>query len=175
MRFLYRFLGSLHIAIVLLISIAGVLAWGTIYETRFGTAAVQRFIYQSWWFQALLGFLALNLAVAALRRYPWQRKHVPFVLAHIGIIPILFGGIIGSRFGIEGQLLIPEGQAERVIETPGNVLVVHQPNPGMHHIIPTKFETQAWVHEPNATIPIPLEGRSIQVTVDRYYPDAVTD
>src|SRR3989338_4112099 len=106
------FLGSLSMAAALLIAIASVLAWGTIYETRFGTAAVQRFIYQSWWFQALLGFLALNLAVAALRRYPWQHKHVPFVLAHIGIILILFGVILGGRFGIEGQLIIPEGQAE---------------------------------------------------------------
>jgi len=170
-----KLLGSLRIAVPLLIAIAAVLAWGTIYEARFGTAAVQRFVYHAWWFQALLGFLAVNLALAALERYPWQRRHLPFVLAHIGIILILMGGILGARFGVEGQMTIPEGQAEHVIETPGNVLVVHQPNPGMHHIIPTQFETQAWVHEPNATIPIQLEGRSIQLTVDRYYPDAVTD
>ena len=39
-----RILGSLHIAVPLLVAIAGVLAWGTLYETRFGTAAVQRFV-----------------------------------------------------------------------------------------------------------------------------------
>src|SRR3990167_9648339 len=117
---LLKMLGSLTLAAPLLVVIAGVLAWGTIYETRFGTAAVQRFIYHAWWFQALLAFLALNLAIAALERYPWQRRHVPFVLAHIGIILILLGGIIGSRFGVEGQLIIPEGQAEHTLETPGN-------------------------------------------------------
>ena len=170
-----RFLGSLSIAVPLLIVIALVLAWGTIYETRFGTAAVQRFVYHAWWFQALLGFLAINLAVAALERYPWQHRHLPFVLAHIGIILILIGGIIGARFGIEGQMIIPEAQAERVLEQPGNVLVVRQPNPGLSIIIPTQFETQAWVHEPNATFPVTLDGRTIALTVDRYYPDAVTD
>ena len=81
-----RLLGSLTIAIPLLIAIAAVLAWGTLYETQFGTAAVQRFVYHAWWFQALLAFLAVNLAVAALERYPWQRRHVPFVVAHVGII-----------------------------------------------------------------------------------------
>lgn len=168
-------LGSLTLAVPLLIAIAAVLAWGTIYETRFGTAAVQRFIYHAWWFQALLAFLALNLTMAALERAPWQRRHIPFVLAHIGIILILLGGIIGGRFGIEGQLVIPEGQAEHTLETPGNVLVVHQPNPGIHAVIPTRFETQAWVHEPNLVLPVTVGGRAIQLTVNRYYPDAMTE
>lgn len=170
-----RWLGSLHIAVPLLIAIAGVLAWGTIYEARFGTAAVQRFVYQSWWFQALLAFLALNLAVAAIARYPWKRRHLAFVLAHIGIILILLGGILGGRFGIEGQLIIPEGAAERTLQLPGNVLVVHQPNPGVHQVFPTNFEARAWVHEPKTRFPVALHGRAIELTVDRYYPDAAVD
>ncbi len=162
-------------AVTLLLVIAGVLAWGTMYETRFGTAAVQRFVYHAWWFQALLGFLALNLAVAAAQRYPWKRQHTPFVLAHLGIILILIGGILGGRFGIEGQLIIPEGQAERVLELPGNVLTVHLPNPGVSRVFPTRFETQAWVHEPKLSIPVMIEGRAIELSVDRYYPDAIVD
>src|SRR3989338_1742247 len=122
---LARFFGSLAIAVPLLIAIAIVLAWGTLYETRFGTAAVQRVVYRAWWFQALLGFLAINLAIAAWQRYPWKRQHAPFVLAHLGIILILLGGIIGGRFGIEGQLIIPEGQAQRLLQLPTNVLSVY--------------------------------------------------
>lgn len=170
-----RWLGSIRLAVPLLIVLAGVLAWGTIYEARFGTAAVQRFIYHSWWFQGLLGFLALNLAAAALERWPWGAKHIPFVLAHIGIILILLGGILGGRFGIEGQLIIPEGQSERVLRLPENILVIHEPNPGVAHIIPTTFETQAWVHEPNTTFAVPLKDRILQVTVDRYFPNAKMD
>jgi len=172
---LVRLLGSLQIAVPLLIVIAGVLAWGTIYETRFGTAAVQRFVYQSWWFQGLLAFLALNLAVAALERYPWKRRHTPFVLAHLGIILILIGGIIGGRFGIEGQLIIPEGQAERLLQLPTNVLVVAQANPGTPHVVPTRFEAAAWEHEPHAFFQVPLEDRTVNLVVDRYYPNAVME
>ena len=106
-----KWLGSLLVAAPLLVTIATVLAWGTLYEARFGTASVQRLVYHAWWFQALLGFLAVNLATAAWQRYPWKRQHAPFVLAHLGIILILLGGILGGRFGIEGQLFIPEGDA----------------------------------------------------------------
>ena len=170
---LLKMLGSLTLAAPLLVVIAGVLAWGTIYETRFGTAAVQRFVYQAWWFQALLGFLAVNLAVAALARFPWNRRQLPFLLAHLGIILILVGGIIGGRFGIEGQMIIPEGQDSHVLELPIKQLVVHQPNPGTHVSRPVHFESQAWVHEPNVRWAIPMEDRTIELTVDRYYPDAV--
>ncbi|MBI4342629.1 MAG: cytochrome c biogenesis protein ResB [Candidatus Omnitrophica bacterium] len=168
-----RSLGSLQIAAPLLITIAVVLAWGTIYETRYGTGAVQRFIYTSWWFQALLAFLALNLAMAAYERYPWKPRHAPFVLAHIGIILILVGGMIGSRFGIDGQLIIPEGSASRTLQMFTNVLAVKASNPGIEQEIPIRFETQAWVREPKLTIPLRFEQRAIQLTVDRYYPDAV--
>lgn len=171
-RSLLQLLGSLAIAVPLLIAIAVVLAWGTIYETRFGTASVQRFIYHAWWFQALLAFLAVNLTVSALRRYPWARRHVPFLLAHVGIILILVGGIVGGRFGIEGQLIIPEGGTERVLVLPGNVLVVTEPNPGVPHVFPTRFETTAWVHEPHALFRVPLKDRTLDLVVDRYYPNA---
>ncbi|MBI4353676.1 MAG: cytochrome c biogenesis protein ResB [Candidatus Omnitrophica bacterium] len=169
---LRRFLGSLQIAVALLIAIAVVLAWGTLYETRFGTAAVQRAVYQAWWFQAILGFLAINLAVAAFERYPWKRKHLPFVLAHLGIILILLGGIIGGRFGIEGQLIIPEGQAERMLQLPTNVLSVHHHASETTHVAAVDFETHAWVHELNRQFVIPLEARTLHLTVDRYFPDA---
>ena len=173
MKHLFRLFGSLSIAVPLLVSIAGVLAWGTLYETRFGTAAVQRFIYQSWWFQLILAFLGLNLALAALQRLPWRRRHLPFVLAHIGIIGILVGGIIGGRFGIEGQMIIPEGESTDTLQLPHNVLVVHQPNPGIHREFVTNFEATAWIHNPHRIFPIlQLKDRSIQLVVDRYYPHA---
>ena len=172
MKSLLRWLDSLAIAVPLLIAIAAVLAWGTIYEAQFGTAAVQRFIYHAWWFQALLGFLAVNLAVAALERSPWQLRHAPFLMAHLGIILILIGGILGGQFGLDGQLIIPEGQAEHVLRLSQSVVTVRRPNPGVTQIIPTDFETRAWIHDPRLTVQLPLEGHPVQVTVDRYFPNA---
>jgi hypothetical protein len=170
-----RLLGSLRIAVLLLVAIAIVLAWGTIYEARYGSAAVQRFIYHAWWFQALLGFLAFNLLIAAITRYPFRLRQLPFLLAHFGIILILLGAILGSRFGIEGQLVISEGQAERVLQLPRNVLVVREPDSGAEQVMPTMFETTSWVREPGMAFDVSIRNRSIQLIVDRYYPDAVME
>ena len=162
-------------AISLLVAIAAVLAWGTLYEVRFGTAAVQRFIYQSGWFQALLVFLGINLAAAALQRCPWQRKHLPFVLAHVGILGVLAGAIVGGKFGIEGRLVIPEGEASRTLQIPVNVLTVHQPNPGVYREFRTRFETTAWNHRPHALFTVPSHEGVLQIVVDRYHPNAVVE
>ena len=170
-----RFLGSLVLAVALLLIMAMVLAWGTLYEARFGTAAVQRFVYHAWWFQGLLAFLAVNLAAAAAQRWPWQRRHTPFLLAHLGIIMLLIGGILGGRFGIEGQLLIPEGETARMLRLPGDALVVSEPNPGTPHVFPTSFETTAWRHKPHTLFHVPLERRAVDLIVDRYYPNAAVE
>lgn len=172
---MFRLIGSLKIAVPLLIVLAAVLAWGTFYEARFGTAAAQRFIYHSGGFQLLLAFLAVNLAAAAFDRYPWKRRHVPFLLAHLGIILILAGAILGGRWGVEGQLIIPEGQSNSQLQKPYNVLVVHQPNPGVYREFATRFESTPWNREPHALFRLPLPDRSIDLVVDRYYPDAVQE
>ncbi|MBI2870643.1 MAG: cytochrome c biogenesis protein ResB [Candidatus Omnitrophica bacterium] len=172
MTTLFSLLGSLRIAVFLIIAIACVLGWGTIYEVRFGTAAVQRFVYQSWWFQGILSFLAVNLMLAALKRLPWKRAHTPFLLAHLGIILILLGGIAGGIWAVDGQLVIPEGEKNDTLRVPQSVIVVHKPNPGTHHVIPVAFETQAWVHEPHTLFSFEMEGKTMDLVVDRYYPNS---
>jgi cytochrome c biogenesis protein ResB len=144
-RLILRSLGSLPMAVVSLLAIGAVLGWGTLYEARFGTTAAQRFVYGSWWFQALLSFLGVNLAVAALERRPWQRRHLPFLLAHLGIILILCGGILGGRLGIEGQLIIPEGQAQRLLRLPQKVLTIEDVQGQAAVQVPTAFDARAWV------------------------------
>ena len=170
-----RWLGSIKVAVPLLLAIAAVLAWGTFYEAQFGTAAVQRFIYQSVWFQLLLGFLGVNLAIAAFDRYPWKRRHIPFVLAHLGIILVLTGAVLGVRWGVEGRLIIPEGEESGTLRLSQKILLVHQPNPGLHEVIPVHFESIARNHQPHQAFRFAGAEGSVNLEVDRYYPDAVSE
>jgi hypothetical protein len=57
-RSVYRFLASLKLAVISLLSLAGVLAYGTFFESWYGTKAVQEWVYQSPWFMILLAFWA---------------------------------------------------------------------------------------------------------------------
>lgn len=174
MRNFLRTLGSLKMAVLLLIAIAAVLAWGTFYEARYGTPAVQRAVYTAAWFQAILAFLGVNLAAAAGSRFPWRRRHLPFVLAHVGIIAVLIGGIVGGRFGVEGQLVIPEGQTSRTLRLERKALTLRQPNPGVRLVLPLDLEARAWDRTPELRWAIPLKAGEppAEISVDRYEPDA---
>src|SRR5437660_8719482 len=71
---IYRFLASLKLAVISLGTLAAVLAYGTFFESWYGTGAAQEWIYQSKAFAVLLAFLAANILCAALIRYPWTKR-----------------------------------------------------------------------------------------------------
>ena len=117
---IFRFFASLQLAIFLLLSLGLVFAVGTFVESAHGTDAARFAVYQSPWMSALLVFLALNVAAAALDRLPWKQKHVGFVVTHVGIILILAGALVTRAYGIEGQMAIGEGKTE-------SRMIVNQP------------------------------------------------
>jgi hypothetical protein len=112
---LLRLLGSLKLAVVTLTALAIALAWGTIHESIHGTPAAQQDFYYAGWFSALLGLLTLNVAAAALLRYPWKRPQTGLVVTHLGIIIILVGAMIGFRFGVDGHITLLEGQSASTV------------------------------------------------------------
>ena len=99
-----KFFGSLTLAVVLLSALAVILAVATFYESNVSTKAAALNIYRSWWFNGLLALLAINVASAALRRWPWKRKHVGFVITHAGIIVLLGGCSAAFHYGTEGMM-----------------------------------------------------------------------
>ena len=46
---------------------------------------------------------------AAMLRLPWKRRHVPFLLAHLGILVLLLGCWTTLRYGREAKMIIAEG------------------------------------------------------------------
>jgi hypothetical protein len=88
---IFRFLGSLKLAIFSLTTVAAVLAVGTYVESRYGTTAVQQWVYRSWWFAIVLAFLGANILCAALIRYPWTKRQTGFVITHAGLLTVLAG------------------------------------------------------------------------------------
>ena len=112
-------LGSLKIAIAVLAALAVVCSVATFYESAHGTPAVQRVVYQTGWFAALLGLLAVNITVSMMLRYPWKTHQTGFVLAHIGVLLILAGSLASLHFGLDAHLALYEGQSSRFIEKAG--------------------------------------------------------
>lgn len=94
-------MGSLRLAILLLLSIAGSIGFATFMESRFDQAVAAYYIYNAVWFKIWLLLLCANLTCAALTRWPWQPRHYGFVVTHAGIITLLIGAEIGQILGFE--------------------------------------------------------------------------
>ncbi len=122
---LYRFLASVKLAVFSLASLAATLAFATVFESIYGTAAVNEYVYRGPWFALLLAFLGTNILCAALIRYPWKKRQTGFVITHAGLLVILAGSLYSVRTADEGQVGMLEGDVrdelvrERLPGAPG--------------------------------------------------------
>src|SRR5689334_1221992 len=108
----YRFLASLKLAVISLGALAADLAYATFFESWYGTAAVQEWIYRSKAFAILLAFLGTNILCAALIRFPWKRRQTGFVITHAGLLILLAGSWKSVQTADEGQLGMLEGETQ---------------------------------------------------------------
>lgn len=104
------FLGSFRFALVLIaLSALGVIA-GTVLESRTDSHGVaEDWIYGNPLFQALLGGYFINIFLSTLSRRPFKRRHIPFIITHIGLLMIISGVFIKSFAGTQGHMQLIEG------------------------------------------------------------------
>ncbi len=105
----YRFLASVKLAVISILSLAATLAYATWFEKKYGSMAVQMYIYEGPWFSTLLAFLAINIFCAASIRFPWKKRQTGFVVTHVGLLTLIFGSWWGFQYSDEGQAGGPEG------------------------------------------------------------------
>jgi len=103
-------LASLRLAVVLLVLLAAVLAWATLLEARNGRESAAWYVYANPWFISLLALLGANILAATLIRFPWKKHQLGFVLTHAGILVLLAGAIQTLMGGLEGQIVLQQGQ-----------------------------------------------------------------
>jgi hypothetical protein len=166
-------LGSLNLAVVLIITIAGAIAFATVMESKFDSAVARYYIYNAAWFNVWLLVLAVNLFCAAFTRWPWQRKHVGFVITHAGIILMLTGAVVGRMMGFEAFVTLDK------TKPPESQLAMHEEiltiatSGGLRGQMP--FDTE--MHPPTVARPftLPLENSPLRLVVDRTTENLVPD
>lgn len=99
-----RLLGSLRVAVCLLAAFAVALFFGTWVEYRRDSAQAQELVYRAWWFLALLALLWVNILFAALKKWPWKRHQVGFLVTHLGLLTLVAGGIVNAFAGRQGTM-----------------------------------------------------------------------
>lgn len=117
-NFLFRYASSVRLAVPIMLTIIVAVAAGTIFESRHNSEYARIAVYDSWWFQIVLGLLALNVFCAMMSRYPWKAQQTGFVITHIGILILLSGSWVTKIYGVDGSLAFEEGQTESTVVMP---------------------------------------------------------
>jgi hypothetical protein len=157
-------LGSLKLAVFLLISIALACAVATFAESKFSIKVAKYYIYEAPWFTLWLLALVANLACAALTRWPWQRKHLGFVVTHSGIILMLFGAMIGREFGFEGTTTLKKaGEPSGMLVIDETIFLVESPDSGMMYEIPLPVEVRVPHPDRPRVLEVPDSDYSVEI------------
>jgi len=174
----FEFFASLELAVSLILFLAVILAVGTVYESKYGTAVASREVYRSIWMQILLWVLMLNLAAVAISRLPWKRNHIGFLVTHLGIITLLLGSWITQRAGVDGNLVLAPGESGRLARIDENMLYVFRTVPGKTYE-PVLSKHLDFDQRRPLTKPISFRfedaGGKQEVKVLRYLPKAIRE
>lgn len=117
-------LASLKLAVLVLASLATTIAVGTFVEADYNAEIAAKLVYKTPLMFAIMGALAVNLTAVMVDRWPWRRRHVPFLLAHIGILMLLLGAAITMQKGLDGTISFGIGQKGRQVQVQDTDLTV---------------------------------------------------
>ncbi|MDP2723313.1 MAG: cytochrome c biogenesis protein ResB, partial [Bacteroidales bacterium] len=117
MKKITSFFFSMQTMGVLILLFAFSIATATFIENDFGTPAAQAVVFKSFWFEALLGLLAINLVGNVLVNKLYRPKKLTMFVFHIAFIIILLGAAITRFISYEGMMHIRQGMASNTILT----------------------------------------------------------
>jgi hypothetical protein len=138
----FQFLASLKLAVVLFVLFAIILALATYYESTYDTQTAQHLVYKSPLFAGFLALFFLNIFCSTAIRFPWKRKQVGFVITHAGILTLLLAAALTMGWGIDGSMMVQEGQSSNRILLNDPVFFVGKPSEPMQEI-PAEFRWTA--------------------------------
>lgn len=117
-RRLIKSLASLKLAVLIMALLIVLIAWGTIIESRYDAEAARKTIYDTWWMYTAMGLLSVSLIAVMADRWPWKKRHIPFILAHIGILVLMTGAVLTMKAGIDGSATVEIGKQSRWVVLP---------------------------------------------------------
>lgn len=110
---------SFLVSTILLLALAIAMAVATFIESEQGVMAARSLVYNATWFEVLLALLGINVAGSLFyyRTFSWSKISVP--LFHLAFVLMLLGAFLTRYTGVEGTVLIREGQSSNQVVVEG--------------------------------------------------------
>ena len=104
------FLFSTRLMAVLFLIFAAAMGVATFIENDFGTQTAKALIYNSWWFEGIMGLFVINFTGNIFRYRLLRKEKWAVLMFHLAFIFIILGAAITRYVGYEGIMLINEGE-----------------------------------------------------------------
>ena len=88
------------------------MAFGTFIESWYSTDTAKILIYNVWWFELIMVFMAINFFGNIFRYRLYKKEKWAVLLLHLSFLLILTGAFITRYIGFEGVMPIREGVTE---------------------------------------------------------------
>ncbi len=167
-----KFFASLKLAVINIVLLALISAVGTFVESYYDLYLAQHLVYQSIWLKVVLISFSVNLLSVMVNRWPWKKCHIPFVIAHLGIIMIIIGAFLTSELGVDGSMrLEPGAESSSIVLSPRILSVYSSFGEGSFSEL-YKDQPRFILNKPSAEKPYRISlGTEFMEVVD-YYPYA---
>ncbi|PKB00268.1 cytochrome c-type biogenesis protein CcsB [Flavobacteriaceae bacterium MAR_2009_75] len=114
MQKLKNLLFSTRLMAMLFIAFAVAMGFGTFIESKYSTETARIWIYNAWWFEAIMVFFVINF-IGNIKRYRLLRwEKWPVLVLHLSWVLIIVGAFVTRYISYEGMMPIREGEAEKV-------------------------------------------------------------
>ncbi|MHC5111285.1 MAG: hypothetical protein ACYTHJ_15555, partial [Planctomycetota bacterium] len=168
-----QFIGSIWFGAVLLMLLLVGMACATVFESTSGTERALVSFYHSWWFEALLTLVGINVLAATLARFPFSRRQTGFVCTHVSILVVLAGALVTKYQGLDGQLFLTEGTSLEEVRLPDRPALTLLNKSNMQkrvtRLSPRSFRGFDALEWPEAIVAVPGD---FSVEIERYLPDS---
>ena len=122
---LSKVLFSTRLTALLFILYPTAMAFGTFIESWYSTDTAKIWIYNAWWFELLMVFMAINFIGNIFKYRLLRREKWAVLLLHLSFLLILLGAFITRYIGYEGVMPIREGMTENKMLTDKTYLTVY--------------------------------------------------
>ena len=161
---MFLFLGSLKFAVVVILYLAVTSAIGTILESKYNAEIAGLLMYKTVYMYIGLAGLFICILFSALTRWPWKKKHIPFLTAHLGIMILIYGSWVTQRYGIDGSLTIPINEKNQWISITPKELEVYASYDGQKYTSLYQGDGEFYLKPPSKhPIQIPTEEGNIEI------------
>ena len=118
------FFSSTRLMAVLFIVFAAAMGIGTFIEDAYNTDTARIYIYNAWWFEAIMVVFVINF-FGNMKRYQLHKKEKwATLLLHISFILIITGAFVTRYISFEGMMPIREGATEKLFYSDKTYLTV---------------------------------------------------